>query len=594
MSLNKLIKLSIFYHCSEILGNLTVGSDDSCDIILNGTGILSHHCCITRSDSSEVSVTPLSNDARVLVDGVTVTDEFHLQQGSMLTLGESNFLRFNNPTKAEMLKKTALDMDHGEYSEMMNGKNGNEEKFTKSFEISSLNFTENSLSNKNLNNQEVTKKMHNLKLKTNEFYPKVGNLKIYPISPQATGGNSNSFNNFNNSNSSNNLLNNSNHSHQDPERVRKNSAEEEMRSLEEILQTCLDYEQKNSLPIGYSVVSGASGGSNSNVSSNGSANGTMERNKTSPLPYQNRIKTNGSLPKNFHIKDNNYFFNNLSETSPVGNGQNGQYTQNSQNSHISHSYGGFSNNSEPSSAESKDSNYSDEPKKYHSPQSPRTRIKTFISPPSHAKITPPPVPARPTIHQLPLNSNNYSNSNGMNGTNGMTESIKNDYEMLIKTFEDKFRAEIFSLQNYGENGDFTPNTPTKDKRHEIMPEFERFNGDYSKTDDETDEVLEKTVSDLKKEKCEILEKIRELKMEISDLQRQENEIFQESDMEKSLVTAEMSDEAKNLLELEEKLLELKAKMKRMEIQRKVNQTTQEVQHNKLKGSIEAKQKEIEG
>lgn len=530
----------------------------------------------------------MSNDARVLVDGVTVTDEFHLQQGSMLTLGESNFLRFNNPTKAEMLKKTALDaIDHGEYSEMINGKNGNEEKFTKSFEISSLNFTENSLSNKNMNNQEVTKKMQNLKLKTNDFYPKVGNLKIYPISPQATGGNLNSFNNFNNSNSSNILLNNSTHSHQDPEKARKNSAEEEMRSLEEILQTCLDYEQKNSLPSGYSVVSAANGGSNSNVSSNGSANGTMERNKTSPQPYQNRIKTNGSLPKNFHIKDNNYFFNNLSDTSPVGNGQNGQYT------HNFHNYSGLSNNSEPSSAESKDSNLNDEPKKYHSPQSPRTRIKTFISPPSHAKITPPPVPARPVIQQQPINSNNYANKNGMNGTNGMTESIKNDYEMLIKTFEDKFRAEIFSLQNYGENGDFPPQTPTKDKRHEIMPEFERFNGDYSKTDDETDEVLEKTVSDLKNEKFETLDKIRELKLEISDLQRQENEIFQESDMEKSLVTAEMSDEAKNLLELEEKLLELKQKMKRMEMQRKMNQATQEVQHNKLKGSIESKQKEIE-
>jgi predicted nucleic acid-binding Zn-ribbon protein len=70
-------------------------------------------------------------------------------------------------------------------------------------------------------------------------------------------------------------------------------------------------------------------------------------------------------------------------------------------------------------------------------------------------------------------------------------------------------------------------------------------------------------------------------------------MFHEFDMEKSLVTAEMTTESKKLLELEAKLTDLRRQMKKMELQRMSNQTSQEVQQIKLKNSMAVKQNEID-
>lgn len=45
-------------------------------------------------------------EGRTLVDGNRVTEEHQLRQGAMLTIGKANYLRFNNPTEAELIRST--------------------------------------------------------------------------------------------------------------------------------------------------------------------------------------------------------------------------------------------------------------------------------------------------------------------------------------------------------------------------------------------------------------------------------------------------------------------------------------------------------
>lgn len=87
-------------------------------------------------------------------------------------------------------------------------------------------------------------------------------------------------------------------------------------------------------------------------------------------------------------------------------------------------------------------------------------------------------------------------------------------------------------------------------------------------------------------------KIRELKILISDIQLQESETYLESDVEKSLVLAEMSNEKSNLETLNEKLSALKTQMKHLEIQRIRKQKQQEIQQIKLRNMIKDTEAEI--
>lgn len=146
---------------------------------------------------------------------------------------------------------------------------------------------------------------------------------------------------------------------------------------------------------------------------------------SSSTTHQNRIKTNGSLPKNFHTKEHSYnsfdFYDATQSTEDIEN--------------------------------------------YKKPQSPRTRIKTFVSSPtsnsSKNSLSPP------------------DNSNGVdksfeggcddkktaksNGGGGL--QYEKDYEKLIKSFEDKFRRDIFNIQNCEENFSPTKNTHKDEDNH---------------------------------------------------------------------------------------------------------------------------------
>ncbi|EDX02566.1 pleckstrin homology-like domain family B member 1 isoform X1 [Drosophila yakuba] len=85
------------------IGDTTIGSAASCSISLNGSGVRPLHCTIYRSDANEVTLVP-EKDSRLLIDGAPILEETKLSQGAMITIGNSNYLRFNNPDEAQMMR----------------------------------------------------------------------------------------------------------------------------------------------------------------------------------------------------------------------------------------------------------------------------------------------------------------------------------------------------------------------------------------------------------------------------------------------------------------------------------------------------------
>ncbi|KAJ8919696.1 hypothetical protein NQ315_006224, partial [Exocentrus adspersus] len=82
-------------------GRITLGSSPSVDIRVQGTGVLPIHCHIENSEGS-VTIYPLSENTSI--DGERVTGPTRLSQGVMLTIGRSNYLRFNHPAEAKLMK----------------------------------------------------------------------------------------------------------------------------------------------------------------------------------------------------------------------------------------------------------------------------------------------------------------------------------------------------------------------------------------------------------------------------------------------------------------------------------------------------------
>lgn len=66
------------------------------------------------------------------------------------------------------------------------------------------------------------------------------------------------------------------------------------------------------------------------------------------------------------------------------------------------------------------------------------------------------------------------------------------------------------------------------------------------------------------------------------------------DLEKALVSAELSTEQTFLVELEKNLNALQTKIHRLEAQRNANRVLQETQQNKLKQAIDVKQNHVNG
>lgn len=95
-------------------GDTTIGSSVDCSIVLCGSGVQALHCTLHRTDSGSVSI-HAQRDARVLLDGKRISgggggDQLAggtpLSQGVMITIGKSNYLRFNHPAEAELMRST--------------------------------------------------------------------------------------------------------------------------------------------------------------------------------------------------------------------------------------------------------------------------------------------------------------------------------------------------------------------------------------------------------------------------------------------------------------------------------------------------------
>ncbi|XP_060519202.1 pleckstrin homology-like domain family B member 1 isoform X2 [Cylas formicarius] len=82
-------------------GRVTLGCGSGVDIPVQGTGVLPLHCHIENSEGV-VTIYPLSEN--LSIDGVKVTGPTRLSQGVMLTIGRSNYMRFNHPVEAKLMK----------------------------------------------------------------------------------------------------------------------------------------------------------------------------------------------------------------------------------------------------------------------------------------------------------------------------------------------------------------------------------------------------------------------------------------------------------------------------------------------------------
>lgn len=130
---------------------------------------------------------------------------------------------------------------------------------------------------------------------------------------------------------------------------------------------------------------------------------------------------------------------------------------------------------------------------------------------------------------------------------------------------------------------------------------------------------EKQILQLKRQRIDVMKNVRDLRAAIAELQRQEEEVLREVschivifgftqqsqwciillyllqlDLEKALVTAELSTEQNTLADMGDSLTSLQAKIHRMEAQRNANRVLQETQQNKLRQSIDMKQSQVDG
>ncbi|GAB0094332.1 uncharacterized protein DMENIID0001_096140 [Sergentomyia squamirostris] len=538
------------------IGDLTIGSSPSCGVVLNGSGVLPVHCTLYRNEDESVLLVP-EPEARTLVDGNRVTEEMNLTQGAMLTIGKSNYLRFNNPAEAELIKSTIgsnerismpqLDFRHSQddkSAESKNLKNPDEsykednlaEKLArieyaniknfhcpKVFTADSVtvntpakdvlgskykNFTKNhtNMNNSPMNNlvtsssvsslydnaspsagANILTTVNNLKqvpsASSYDCYPKTQGLQVYPMNGVNCQINSDPV---------------EMQARAQKERIREQEMSKvEQERLEEILHLCAEYERQN------------------------------QSMQSSPI-VQNRIKTNGSLPR-----EKKSSFGEV--TSPFGMDKSHQifFPSNEDKSRGRKLHSGYENvvlNPNTKRAEIMTPEEEGQKKPYI-PQSPRTKIRTTVSP----KLRPSPDGEKRT-----------------------------EYEMLLQSFEERQRSEVSKAQ-----------------------ELKLMSANGQKWD-------ENVLSRVKSERNDVLMRVRELKTQIADLQRQEDEVLRELDVEKALVNAELTSEFVTLTEMRTELSALQAKIHRLEAQRNANRVMQETQQAKLRQKIEMLQDQMKG
>ncbi|XP_040006004.1 pleckstrin homology-like domain family B member 1 isoform X4 [Xiphias gladius] len=81
-------------------GRTTLGSEGT-DIPLQGPGVAAQHCYI-ENQAGIITLYPCGNQCSV--DGLPISEPYHLTQGCMLCFGHSAFFRFNHPEEALRMK----------------------------------------------------------------------------------------------------------------------------------------------------------------------------------------------------------------------------------------------------------------------------------------------------------------------------------------------------------------------------------------------------------------------------------------------------------------------------------------------------------
>ncbi|XP_033334415.2 uncharacterized protein LOC117225187 isoform X2 [Megalopta genalis] len=82
-------------------GKVTLGSSRDADISVVGTNVESIHCAI-ENNNGVVTLHPINGSTAV--DGVPINSPVRLAQGCMLSIGRSNYMRFNHPAEAKQLR----------------------------------------------------------------------------------------------------------------------------------------------------------------------------------------------------------------------------------------------------------------------------------------------------------------------------------------------------------------------------------------------------------------------------------------------------------------------------------------------------------
>lgn len=314
-----------------------------------------------------------------------------------------------------------------------------------------------------LPNMHISNKSNN----SYDRYPKRGGgLQVFPMNGLNEQMNNNSGEPTMNNGYANSLEVQRQRAHVERLREQEVSRAEQDR-LEEIIQLCAEYERQNS--------------SSSNMTA-------------SPI-VQNRIKTNGSLPRDkkspFGSEINSPLYNDckngqvffpsdvsVEKTPKKGSTgyENVHLVTSMRRIEVSSRYENISD------VVGDTHEYPLTPQKKYVPQSPRTKIRT------NCQASPKPV------------------------QKSVEQERKNEYDLLMKSFEDR-QVQEEQQQKYSE----------AEKR--IIANV-RLNGSM-KSNGCGEKADGKSLATLKRSRNEVLRRVRELKTEIADLQRQEDEVLRE-------------------------------------------------------------------
>lgn len=491
------------------VGDTTIGSSPSCSVSLNGSGVRPVHCTIYRSDENHVTIVPESKDARILIDGNTITTDTNLTQGAMITIGKSNYLRFNNPAEAEKIRSTMgsnerISMPQIDFTQDTRNSNrsssGSAKSSTKSqysnieaFYEENIGVKKGSLKYDNIYlNNVVTPKVftadsvtvnapakdvlgpkyenftRNLMEKT---LPKVSNIPT-------KNNNSSSYDRYPKPGSMSNLtvfplngINSEINTSQDKLNTAENkeNSTTEHDGIDEILKICVEYERQNT---------------NSSTSS-----------ITSSPIVQNRIKTNGSLPREkkspFHDLSPQQFSSHskqfFPEKKPVSSGYENVRLVGGQRVEINGIV-----------APSSSSGYENVPGHKYVPQSPRTKIRTncTLSPKREKQIT-----ANPPT----------------------------DYAQLVKNFEERLKLEM-KEKGISKKPEASPSSlqqKSEEERKKRNKNVHNLTLNISSVIGKDVATLDGKLEILMKLRDEYLLKIVKLKAQVSEIKQQEDEVMRD-------------------------------------------------------------------